>query len=189
MKRIEGVTFLDLIIVITILALLATIAVPIFNDLTAQYRSKAKQWELFEILIYMRNKAYSERLSFTLCPLGNNNTCSSDWSNGALIFKDMNSNGSIDPEDKIDRYFSRLRKGATLTWKSFNNKGFLIFRASGTTPSQSGNFAYCPTDGQAQLGWIIILNAIGRPYYGQDNDGDGIVENGSGDNLSCPEAT
>ncbi|MCO1334834.1 GspH/FimT family pseudopilin [Microbulbifer sp. OS29] len=179
---------IELMLVITILAIVTFIAFPVFTEFTARYRSKTKQWELFELLIFMRNQAYSERANFILCPKGDEDICSNNWSNGALLFIDINSNGTLDSKDKIERYFTRLPEGATLSWKGFNNKGYLIFRPDGTTPSQSGNFSYCPTDGEAKLGWIIILNSIGRPYYGRDADGDGIVENGSGDNLSCPQS-
>lgn len=81
-----------------------------------------------------------------------------------------------------------LPQGASLEWSSFGNKPYLQFRPNGLTSNQSGNFSYCPPGGDTKYGWIIVLNATGRPYFGKDKDGNGVVENGSGENLSCPTA-
>ncbi|AWF79869.1 hypothetical protein BTJ40_03015 [Microbulbifer sp. A4B17] len=186
MKRLAGFTLMELIICIMTIAVLTAIALPSFNDFFKRYKNKVKQRELFELLILMRNRALNEKRSFTLCPKKRlANECSSDWSDGALLFADENGNGKLDSEDQIIRYLGQTEKGASLSWNAFNNKGFLIYKPTGTTPSQSGNFSFCPESGEAEYGWIIILNAIGRPYYAKDKDGNNIVENGSGVELTC----
>ncbi|WP_444959298.1 GspH/FimT family pseudopilin [Microbulbifer sp. ZKSA002] len=186
MKRSAGFTLIELIIYITVIAVLTAVALPSFSDFLKRYKSKAKQRELFDVLIFMRNRALSEKRNFTLCPKGISDECAGDWADGALLFADENGNGEVDSEDQVVRYMDRTEQGASLSWNAFNNRGFLIYKPTGTTPSQSGNFSFCPANGEAEYGWIIILNAIGRPYYARDKDQNGIVENGSGQELTCP---
>ncbi|MCX2780252.1 GspH/FimT family pseudopilin [Microbulbifer thermotolerans] len=185
MKKSLGFTLIELLLSITILAIVASYALPTFSDLTRRYKSEAKGRELFELLILMRTKAYSEHKSYTLCPSENGSSCGKDWASGAILFADNDRDGELDASEKIERTLSKLEDGATLNWNAFNNKGFITFRPNGTTPAQSGNFKYCPPGGEEKYGWFIILNTIGRPYFGKDRDGDGIVENGSGSPLTC----
>jgi len=188
MKRAAGITLIELLITIAILAIFTAITLPSFSDFIKRYKSKTKQFELFELLMLMRSKAYFENLSYTLCPRGQDETCAENWSNGALLFVDQNADGSLDPGESIERKFEVLENKASLSWNSFGNKSYLTFKPSGETPSQSGNFSYCPATNEAEYGWIIILNTIGRPYFAKDRDGDGIVENGSRKNLTCPQS-
>ncbi|MFA0810492.1 GspH/FimT family pseudopilin [Microbulbifer epialgicus] len=186
MKRFAGFTLIELLITITILAIVVAIALPPFTSFIKHYKNKSKQFELFEILVLMRNKAYYENISYTLCARGQDEKCADNWTNGALLFADHNKNGSLDSGETITRKFT-LENKASLSWNYFGSKNYVIFNPNGETPSQSGNFRYCPATNEAEYGWIIILNIIGRPYFGKDSDGDGIVETGSQLNLTCPQ--
>ncbi|MFC6634571.1 GspH/FimT family pseudopilin [Microbulbifer taiwanensis] len=185
MKSASGFTLVELMLTVTILAIVMAVAAPPFIDFIKRYRSEVKGRELFELLILMRAKAYHERVSYSLCPSDDGSSCGEDWTSGAILFADADADGQRDNAEQIERRFPKLQDGATLSWNAFNNRGFIIFRPDGTTPAQSGNFEYCPGKGEEKYGWFIVLNVIGRPYFGKDGDGDGIVENGSGENLSC----
>ncbi|WP_444883717.1 GspH/FimT family pseudopilin [Microbulbifer sp. PSTR4-B] len=185
MNKATGFTLIELLFTITILAIVTLLAIPSFSDFIKRYQSKIRQQELFELLMLMRNKAYNENLHYTLCPRGLDDVCADNWSDGALLFADIDQDGELDTGEKIERKLSGLKNNASLMWAAFNNKGYLTFKPNGKTPSQSGNFSYCPATGEAKYGWIIILNAIGRPYYAKDKNGNGIVENGSGQDLVC----
>jgi len=184
-KKASGFTLIELMLTIAIFAIVVAAAAPSMADFVNRYRSEAKGRALFDLLFLMRAKAYSEGRNYSLCPSSDGNNCSGDWAAGVLLFADEDGDGERDDGETIERTLPRLEENASLSWRAFNNRGYLIFRPSGTTPSQSGNFAYCPGSGEAKYGWFIILNKIGRPYFGKDSDGDGIVENGSGDNLDC----
>lgn len=184
----RGYTVLELLLVMSILAiLLATAAAPLNNFFT-RYSNELIGRQLFDLVSLGRGKAYGHRCTYTLCPLASDNNCGTDWTEGALLFMDRDGDGKRASGEQVERIMSRLSPGASLVWRSFGNKNYLQFRPDGITRNQSGNFAYCPPGGEAENGWIIILNGAGRPYYGRDNDGDGIVENGSGDNLDCTAA-
>lgn len=171
-----GFSLIELALSVAVLTIIAFLAMPNFTDLIRRYESESKGHELFELLILMRAKAYHEHKSYTLCPSDDGKNCGGSWTSGAILFSDYNENGKLDTNEAVERKLSRSQPGAILVWKAFNNKGFIIFHPDGTTPGQSGHFKYCPSSREEEYGWVIILNAIGRPYFGKDRDGDGIVE-------------
>ncbi|MCQ3830767.1 GspH/FimT family pseudopilin [Microbulbifer elongatus] len=189
MQRQPGFTLIELIVGIAILAIAISLAAPSMSELVRRYRSESKAQELFDLLIFMRVKAYSEQQRYTLCPIGADSNCGNDWALGAMLFADSDADGEKDADEMVERTFSGAEAGGTLNWRAFNNLGYITFRPNGTTPAQSGHFAYCPPNRDEKIGWIIVLNVIGRPYFGKDRDGDGVRETGSGDNLSCSTAS
>ncbi|KUJ79643.1 MULTISPECIES: Tfp pilus assembly protein FimT/FimU [Microbulbifer] len=185
-KNNRGFTLIELMLVITILGVTISLAAPPMSDFLKRYQAEAQRQKLFDLIALSRSKAYGHGQIYTLCGSADRQTCSGTWADGALFFADTDGNGSRTSDEEIERVMEPLPDGASLTWSSFGNKPYLQFRPNGLTPNQSGNFSYCPPDGNEQYGWIIVLNAMGRPYYGRDNDGDGRAENGSGENLNCP---
>ena len=73
-----------------------------------------------------------------------------------------------------------MEEGERIQWRSFRNRSYLLIHGSGLTDWQSGNFQYCPADGDARFARQIILNAQGRARRAIDTDGDGIRENAAG---------
>ena len=183
MKRDLGFTLLELILVLAILAIVTSLAVPSLMGFTERYRSEVQRQRLFDLIALGRSEAYSEGRTFTLCSLDSENLCGGNWSNGIQLFADSNGNKEREADEPVVREMSALPNGASLQWNSATD--YLQYRPNGQTRWQLGNFAYCPPDRNAEHGWIIVLNATGRPYFGRDSDHDGIMENGSGIELDC----
>lgn len=184
-KSIRGFTLIELMLVMTILGVVISLAAPPMRDFLKRYQAEIQRQKLFELIALSRGKAYGHGEIYTLCGSADRQTCSEAWADGALLFVDSDGDGSRSSDEKIERVMEPLPAGSSLTWSSFGNKSYLQFRPNGLTRNQSGNFSYCPPDGNEQQGWIIVLNAMGRPYFGRDKDGNSVVENGSGANLSC----
>ena len=185
-QNFSGYTLIELMLTITILGIVTALAVPPMQDFFSRYRNETVGRNLFDLIALSRSKAYGHSEIYTLCPSHDGESCGSNWAQGALLFVDGDGNGERGTTERIERVLPKLEDGATLEWRSFNSKPYLQYRPNGLTFNQSGNFAYCPPSGEEKYGWIIILNATGRPYFGKDGDGNGIVENGSATNLSCP---
>ena len=109
----------------------------------------------------------------------------SDWHQGGWIFADANSNARIDEGERVYGALPPLRKGSSLRWRSFRNRGYLRFRANGLTDWQNGHFQYCPPGGDPRHARQVILNAQGRARLAPDTDGDGIAEDADGRPLAC----
>ncbi|MCW8127499.1 GspH/FimT family pseudopilin [Microbulbifer halophilus] len=183
MKKASGFTLVELMLTLTILAVVMAVAIPPMADFLNRHRNETQRQRLFDLVALARSKAYSEGKIYTLCGSTDGEECSGDWSAYILLFVDSNGNHERESDETIERKISDLPADASLEWNSLQD--YLQYRPDGHTQRQTGNFKYCPPDGAPDYGWIIVLNATGRPYFGRDGDGDGIVEDGSGNKLNC----
>ncbi len=181
-----GFTLLELLIVLAIAISLGYLAYPPFSQLLERIQSTSRINGLAGLVRFARQTAITRHQWVTLCPaLGESCTRSQDWSTGILCFADDNRDGARQPDEPILAYQNPLEPGERLTWRSFRQRYYLQFRAEGYTNWQNGSFAYCPASGDARNGKVLIINIQGRPATAADLDGDGIVEQASGEPLAC----
>src|ERR1022692_953766 len=94
MKRSSGFTLLELVIVMVIVAILATIAVPGFQYVTTSNRVSTEVNGLLGDMQYARNEALKEGLPITICASANPTalppSCSgsTSWQSGWTVFPD-----------------------------------------------------------------------------------------------------
>ena len=89
------------------------------------------------------------------------------WQQGWLMFVDDNSNGMWDPAEVLLQQHSSLAKAVSATGNSTVNR-FISFGANGRSlilngGFQAGTLTFCERDALASLGWLLVINAIGRP--------------------------
>ncbi|WP_323847401.1 GspH/FimT family pseudopilin [Microbulbifer magnicolonia] len=181
----RGFTLVELMFTIAILGVIASIAIPALNDFVARHRDKAAARQLLGSLNYARSMAVSRQQIVIVCGTSDGTSCSvsDQWTGGGLIFADTDRDGELDPGETLLQRILPPPAESTLTfnggiWKT------LRYRPDGRL-NTGANFEYCPPAGEPASGWVIVLNPTGRPYFGRDGDGDGVPENGSGENLSC----
>lgn len=85
----RGVTLLELIVAITVLAVLAGIGVPAFSNIMRSNEIAAGSNNLLSALILARSEAMKRGVRVSVCPSNATaNGCTEDWSNGLLVFSD-----------------------------------------------------------------------------------------------------
>jgi len=183
----RGFTLIELLVTLAVAAILLGMAGPAFRELVARQRGAAAMNQLIGAVAAARAEAITYRRTVTLCP-GRGGRClgRNQWHAGALIFHDGNGNGRIDGADRVVTALPALDAGQRIYWRSFRNRSYLQFFPRGFTAWQNGSFLYCPPDDDARLARMAIVNAQGRVRRAPDADGDGIVENASGDPVACP---
>lgn len=177
-----GFTLLELLITVALLAVLAAVAIPSFNELIQEMRNRQAGRELFGHMSYARSVAVSRQQRVIVCGSSNSGTCDDKWSQGVIVFPDDNRNRKRDTGEQLLRSFNGMPEGSRLALGSLRNQ--LGYSPEGRLPF-GGSFLYCPPKGGARKGWVIVFFISGRAYFGRDSDGDGIVERGNGNNLSC----
>ena len=182
-----GVTLAEVLTTLAAGALLMAVALPAFDGLLARERAGSAINQMLGAVQFTRAAAVSHRVSAALCP-GAEDRCGrrNSWHDGALAFLDPNGNGRRDSGEEILMRLPPLPAGHRIYWRAFRNRTALVFRPSGLTDWQSGNFLYCPPDGDATGARQIVLNVEGRARRAVDADGDGVVEDSAGRPVVCP---
>jgi type IV fimbrial biogenesis protein FimT len=182
-----GLTLVELLVTLAIVAILLRLGAPAFRDLTAANRSAAALNQLVGAVTLARASAVTHYRVVTLCP-GAQRTCfgRDEWHRGALVFVDGDADGKVGSGDAVLRRLPPIDAGGRIYWRSFRNRTFLQFRPNGYTPSQNGSFLYCAADRDRRSARMLILNAQGRLRPARDADGDGVVEDSGGKPVSCP---
>ena len=181
-----GVTLAEVLTTLAAGALLMAVALPAFDGLLARERAGSAINQMLGAVQFTRAAAVSHRVSAALCP-GAEDRCGrrNSWHDGALAFLDPNGNGRRDSGEEILMRLPPLPAGHRIYWRAFRNRTALVFRPSGLTDWQSGNFLYCPPDGDATGARQIVLNVEGRARRAVDADGDGVVEDSAGRPVVC----
>lgn len=80
-----GVTLIELIFAILLLAILTVIAVPSFRDASLSGRLSAISSDLYTSVQMARSEAIKSNATTTLCASDDEATCSGDWEDGWIV--------------------------------------------------------------------------------------------------------
>lgn len=180
----RGVTLVELIIVITLLALLASVATPSVTGLLERQDRRAALHDLFNGLNMARTEAVSRAMRVTVCPLQEDGVCGGDWNEPVHVFLDPRNQRALADRSEVLRVLEPPSRGTREI--RVGNRGYLQFAATGMVHGTLGNITYCPESGAREHAGQVIVNMGGRPRLAQDHSGDGIVQGASGAPVTCP---
>lgn len=181
----QGFTLPEIITTLAIVGILSSLAAPGLQALTEQKQGETTLRTLAEHLALARSSAASYGQTVTFCRSVDGLTCSGSWSDGSIVFTDRNADRLINQDDLLLRSQITTVLTGTIAWRAFQNRQYLQIEATGFMRYQSGNFLYCPHDGDPRNALQLIVNSTGRARYAVDSNGDGIREDSSGKPLAC----
>lgn len=141
-----GFTLYELLTTVAVVAVLAAVAVPAFQYLTARERQSAAMNTFIAALYTARSEAIKRGKRAVLCPSRNGEACDGAgtdgtvWSEGYLLFLDENANREREPEEDIVHVFGKTRGIRIL---SSRGRDHVTYQANGLAPGTNATFQFC----------------------------------------------
>lgn len=151
-------TALELIVTMTIIAILLATGVPAFKNYSWNLRMKTAMDMMQADLNLARGRAISHNTRTVICPASTNGGCSGQaaWQDGWIVFADLNA-------DRVKQKGEPLLKQtgvvSLLNISSSSSRSSLRFYPNGSAPGSNVSILFCDQRGAAEAGTITVSNS------------------------------
>jgi type IV fimbrial biogenesis protein FimT len=194
MKNQTGFTLIELIIAVTILGIMVSLAVPNYSSFIRSNRQSAAYNTLVGTISLARMEAVKSSRVVSMCISSDQSKCddttAKEWNDGWIVFSDFDGDGVVDTADG-DTILRREAAGPEGIEIQSTDFGSLISMAPRGRLRTQGTFVVCDGTGDASKAMALNLwvTGLGRMAVDTDDDDDDIVETLSDTNVTCPSAT
>lgn len=177
-SRERGLTLIELITAIAIIALLLGTAIPNLGHFFRKQQADAQAHLLLRHLHKTREiAAYSGR-EMLVCGIDNNRICTRDNIRELAIFHDANNNRQIDENERIES-LQELDFDGNIQ----SNVRYIRYYSHGAA-NPFGSFILCPRSNDPHLIRRVTNQMAGRAYLARP-EADGVVANGDKSPINC----
>jgi type IV fimbrial biogenesis protein FimT len=180
MKKINGVTLVELLVTVAIMAILAGVAAPSFVATVRDFAVAGHSNSMNADIRYARSEAMKRGTTVALCtstnPLAAAPACGgTNWANGWIIFVNANNDATMDAGELLLRRQEPLGTAssgiAAVTTVGATNVGVISINKEGRVSGGPGAAAAQATlvtflsagTGTSQMQRFLCINANGRP--------------------------
>ncbi len=180
MKKDAGFTLLELIVAITIAAILAALTVPSFLKSIRLNRGVSDANGILSVVTLARNEAIRRDATISMCISSDGSSCASSgtWDVGYLVFVDVNGDASFSTGDTLIRTEVPLSSASTISLckgtptttntvirtLSFSGSGQLTSQAYFDVNPTTKSGTACPSSATAKVKGerYVVVRQIGR---------------------------
>jgi type IV fimbrial biogenesis protein FimT len=164
MNKLSGFTLVEMLITVTVAAILLTIGVPSFRYVTNSNRIAAEINGLLGDMQFARAEAIKEGLPVTVCVSTNGATCANanTWQNGWIVFSDVNGSATVDvATDAVLRVQNTF--SSTDTFVATNNVVAVTFNREGYANGIANGTLIALHDSTNNSDWTrcLSINRVG----------------------------
>ena len=177
--RIRGLTLVEMLCTVSIVAILGSLAVPELGHLRRAAARRAAISDLMHAVFLARSKAIMTNGVVSVCPSADGNHCggsSADWAMGWIVFQ--NTDRDMPPVRDTDEEIVHKNSGwpgGTVT----SNRDAYSFRPT-SQADVNGTILFCDPKGKASDARAVIISHTGRPRI--------ALRDASNRALRCPSS-
>lgn len=151
----RGLTLIELLITLSIAAILLAVAVPNYISFVQNSRLVTQANDMVTMLNYARSEAVKRNQRITVCSRTDDTTCSgtTTWENGLLVFADNNGDGTIDGGEDVLQVRQALEGGNTLR---AGTRVRVTYQSNGFSSGFNDTFRLCDVRGTASARAIVV---------------------------------
>jgi type IV fimbrial biogenesis protein FimT len=164
----QGFTLVELIVAISIAAILLAIAVPSYNSSQLNSQLRASANDLIASINLARSEAIKRGVTVTLCASSDGESCGGEWHDGWLVLREA------DPLNAVDAVILQVVDGPPAGFQLTEALGndTLRFQSTGVDTT-AATFTLCrssPTTGSQER--VVSMDATGRAFVKHTRRGD-----------------
>jgi type IV fimbrial biogenesis protein FimT len=168
-RKHQGWSLVESMVVLTIVAVMLAWGVPSFLTVIQQTRLSAATHDFTTSMALARSEAIKRNARVVMCVAASESACSPSgpWSQGWLLFQDVNSNGALDDTEQVIAYQQPLHAGLLIKGNMPVSK-YISYTGTGRSHMlsgaiQMGTVSICHRASTGIDGRSIVINAVGRP--------------------------
>ena len=157
-RKDAGFTLIEAVIAMAVAAVLFAIAVPAWTDARAAVHNAATRASLEGSLLDAIRHASITATEVVICPSSGADRCSGspDWSDGWIVFADLDADRSRDANETLLRRAAPLESGFRL--RSTQGRTRLVIQPNGGNAGSNVTFTLCDGRGPAKATTLVLSN-------------------------------
>lgn len=160
----RGFTLIELMVTISLVAILAAIAVPSFQTLILNNRMATQSNDFLSSLQLARSEAVKRGATVSLCKSANAASCTTagTYAQGWIVFADTDSDSIVDAGEAVIQAYGPVAGGSTLTGSGTVANAITYTARGFTSLTADATVSLCPPSPAAVAGRDIQITASGR---------------------------
>lgn len=165
----SGFTLVEMLVAMTLMAILLMLAAPSFTDLVNSVRRSFAINAFYSSLMFARNEAIKRNARVVLCKSVNGAACtnSGGWEQGWIVFQDSNNNAELSAGEPVLSRAHALPGRLRLTG-NLPLSNYVSYTRLGTTSYisgafQAGRLVACVQSSTPVESSQIVISSSGRP--------------------------